>query len=102
VRYIRYIDVEGGKPPNPIVQALAFVLALGLFVLAVVVGGIVLAALVGFVLLAVIVIYVRVWWLQRKFRAAGGEARAAGGSTETVVEGEYIDITREDKPGRKD
>lgn len=99
MRYVRYINVEGGKPPNPIVQALAFLVALAAFVLSVVVGGIVLAALVGFVLLAVIVIYVRVWWLQRKFSAAAGPGGAARGGSENVVEGEYrvIDIKSEDE-----
>jgi len=103
VRYIRYSNVEGGRPPNPIVQALAFVLAVALFVLSVVVGGIVLAALVGFILLAAIVIYVRVWWLRRKFSAAARETGAGRAGTENVVEGEYrvIDITGEDKPEHK-
>jgi len=96
--------VEGRKPPNPFVQALAIVLALVAFVLSVVVGGIVLAGLVGFVLLAVIVIYIRVWWLQRKFSAAVREDRAGAGrgDAENVVEGEYrvIDITSPDETER--
>ena len=62
-----------------------------------------LAALVGFILLAAIVIYVRVWWLRRKFSAAARETGAGRAGTENVVEGEYrvVDITGEDKPEHK-
>jgi len=96
VREVRYISFGGGKPPNPLVQILAFVAAIGVMVVSVIVGGIVLAGLIGFVMLAAIIIYARVWWVTRKFRAAERQ-RAKSGASETV-EGEYrvIDISEPD------
>ncbi len=58
--------MQGSKPPNPFVQALAMVVGIILFIGAAVLGGIVLAALVGFLLVAGLIIYVRVWWVMRK------------------------------------
>jgi len=105
VRETRYIGLDGGKPPNVFVQALAAVAAFGIFVISVIVGGIVLAGLVGIVLLAVIVIYARVWWLRRQIDKAMREQdqRTSGGSSEEVVEAEYrvIDITDEDESARR-
>ena len=95
MRQVRYIRIEGGKPPNPFVQFLGFITAAAVFVVSVLIGGIVLAALVGFVLLAVLVIYVRVWWMRRKL---GTE------QTDATVDAEYhvIDISEPDETGGRD
>jgi hypothetical protein len=105
VRGVRYISLDGSKPPNVFVQALAAVVAFGVFVLSVIVGGIVLAALVGVILLAFIIIYARVWWLRRQIEKAAreqGQCMGRDGSAD-VVEAEYqvIDVTDEDDSARR-
>jgi len=106
VREVRYISFGGGKPPNPLVQILAFIAAIGVMVVSVIVGGIVLAGLIGFVLLAAIIIYARVWWFARKFRAAERQRQTQMGDTRgasETVEAEYrvIDISEPDGDRRR-
>lgn len=76
-------------------QLLGLVAAAALFVVSVLIGSIVLAALVGFALLLAIVIYLRLWWLGRRFRAAAAER-------DRTVEAEYrvIDISEPGREGR--
>lgn len=57
-------------------QALAFVIGLMVFGLAVFVGGIVLAGLFGLFLLIGLVLYLRVWWLSTKFGNRREQARS--------------------------
>lgn len=98
MRQVRYISLGGGQPANPIVRFLAFVAALGVFAVSVLVGGIVLAALVGFVLLALVVIYVRVWWISRQLNAARRSAESARSGETVEAEYRVIDISDSDQP----
>ena len=105
MREVRYISLDGRKPPNVFVQALAAIVAIGIFVVSVIVGGIVLAALVGFILLMVIVVWVRFWWLRLQIERSMREqhAPATEGGGEEIVEAEYqvIDVTDEDGSKRQ-
>ena len=96
MQQFRYISAGGGKPPNPLVQILGFVVAAVTFGIMLLIGGIVLAALIGFVLLAAIVIYARVWWLQRKMPPVDRREYREQGET---VDAEFrvIDITELDE-----
>ena len=82
------------KPPNPFVQLFSLVATVAVFVVSVLIGGIVLAALVGFILLMMLVVYLRVWWVRRKFQAA---ARTAERGDFVEVEYRVVDVSRKDE-----
>ena len=98
MRYVRFDNLRGSRPPNPFVQLLGLIVGIIVFVAAVLLGGIVLAAIIGFFLIAGAIIYVRVWWLTRK----AGLSRQRGRREDSFVEAEYrvVDPSRPDEDRR--
>jgi len=88
MRNIRYTVQQ---PPNLFVQIIGFILGIGLFAFAIVIGGFLLAGLLGLGLIAWLVISVRIWWLSRKAE----QRRDAEGH---IVEAEYrvVETTERD------
>jgi hypothetical protein len=85
---------------NPLIQALSLVVAAVLLGLALVVGAVVLGVLLAVAAVGAIAIAARIWWLQRKIRAATA-GDAAGRSTRQAIEGEYTVVDENDaKSGR--
>ena len=83
---------------NPIIQVLYFLIGGVLLIGAVIIGGVILAFVFGFAVILGIVIYLRVWWLKRKF-AKSGRASGTGprnSSTEEVIEVEYTVVEERD------
>jgi len=70
------------QPPNLFVQIVGFILGIGLFAFAVVIGGFLLAGFLGLGLIAWLVISARIWWLTRK-------AEQRRDAEERIVEAEY-------------
>jgi hypothetical protein len=73
---------------NPLIQALALVVATALLGLAFVIGAVVIGVLLALGAVAAIAIAVRIWWLQRKVRAAAATV-TSGPSARQVIEGDY-------------
>lgn len=85
-------------PTNPILQVLYFILGGIVLIGAVIIGGFLLALALGLAIILGLVIFVRVWWLKRKLRAAAGSSgsgRAAEGSS--VIEVEYTVVEERDE-----
>ncbi|HEY5622341.1 MAG TPA: hypothetical protein VIV14_01185 [Gammaproteobacteria bacterium] len=73
-------------PQNPIVRALAALVALLAAIGAIFLGAVVVFFLVGFAVLVWVIVSVRLWWLGRKMtRRDGGREPSAG----EIVEVEY-------------
>jgi len=72
---------------NPLIQALSLIVAAVLLGLALLVGAVMAGALLAIGAVAAIVIATRIWWLQRKMRAAA--AGTPGRSARQAIEGEY-------------
>lgn len=83
------------RPPNKFVQVVGFILGIGLFVLAIVIGGFLLAGLLGLGLIAWLVISARIWWLTRN-------ADRTRDSDEHIVEAEYHVVEVSDRDERTD
>lgn len=96
-------------PTNPVLQVLYFLVGGVLLIGAVVMGAVILAFVFGFAVVLGIVIYIRVWWLKRKFeksgRRPGGPAGDASSSRIFEVEYTVVDERNEqddpsDRSGR--
>jgi len=92
MRNIRY---TAQQPPNLFVQIVGFILGIGLFAFAIVIGGFLLAGLLGLGLIAWLVISARVWWLTRN-------AEQRRDADAHVVEAEYrvVEMSERDEHPR--
>lgn len=90
-------------PTNPILQVLYFLVGGVLLIGAVIAGAFVLAIVLGLAVIFGIVIYIRIWWLKRKWaRSAGaGGQSAARQSDAEVLEVEYTVVREEDEDERQ-
>lgn len=92
-------------PTNPFLQVLYFIVGGVLLIGAVLMGAVILAFALGLAIVLGLVIYVRVWWLKRKFRkAAEGQSRPDGGRgrSDDVLEVEYTVVDERDDRNRRD
>ncbi len=85
---------------NPLIQALSLIVAAALLGLAFLIGAVVIGLLLAVGAVAALTIAIRIWWLQRKIRAATlGDP--SGRSAQQVIEGDYTIVGDSDaKPGR--
>lgn len=84
-------------PTNPILQVLYFVVGGIVLIGAILMSAFVLAIALGVAIIIGIVVYVRVWWLRRKFRAAAGKmADSSAASDGDVLEVEYTVVEERD------
>jgi hypothetical protein len=85
---------------NPLIQALSLIVAAALFGLALVIGAVLIGVLFALAAVAAIAIAVRIWWLQRKMRAAA-VANPSRQPEQQVIEGDYTVVRETDgEPGR--
>jgi uncharacterized iron-regulated membrane protein len=86
-------------PTNPILQVLYFLVGVVLLIGAVFMGAVILAVVLGLAVIFGIVIYIRVWWLKRKFARAGrGSTAGPSKSNQSeVIEVEYTVIDERDE-----
>ena len=82
---IRYLNIQQ-RPRNPLVQILAMLGGLLVFAAAFVLGFFLLAVLLGLLLLLGLGVYLRIWWLRRKF--------THGAESDNVLETEYHVVDR--------
>ena len=80
---------------NPLVQALAVSIALVFLGLAFVVGAVLVGVLLAIGSVAALAIAGRIWWLQRKIRAATAH-HATGRSAREAIEGDYTVVDPKD------
>src|SRR5262245_16595771 len=78
---------------NPLIQVLSLIVAAALLGLAFVIGAVVIGVLLAVGAVAALAVAIRIWWLQRKMRAAAATHPTAQ-STRQVIEGDYI-VVRE-------
>jgi hypothetical protein len=80
---------------NPLIQALSLLVAAALLALAFVIGVVVIGVLLALGAIAALAFAIRIWWLQRKIRAA-----AAGDTSDRparqVIEGDYTVVGETD------
>jgi hypothetical protein len=81
-------------PTNPLLQVLYFVVGGVVLIGAIVMGAVLLAVALGLAIVIGLVIFVRVWWLKRKFRAAAKQSES--------IEVEYTIVDERDEPDRRD
>ena len=76
--------------------------SVGLIVLigAVIIGGFLLALALGLAMILGLVVFVRVWWLKRKYRAAAGSAAQKRAADSSVIEVEYTVVEERDDDDR--
>src|SRR5262252_6872596 len=84
-----------GPSANPLVQALALIVAAGLLGLAVVIGTVFIAVLLAVGAVVALTVAVRIWWLHRKLRRAAGED-ASDPRAPRVIEGDYTVVDEDD------
>lgn len=90
-------------PTNPVLQVLYFILGGIVLIGAVIIGGFLLALALGLAMILGLVIFVRVWWLKRKFRAAAGSAASGKPASDrraedsSVIEVEYTVVEERDE-----
>ena len=83
---------------NPIANALVIVAGVLVVSLAIVLGFFAFVALSAIVLVSAAVIGIRVWWLNRKLRAAGATSADRDARTSVdVIEGEYRIVGKDDE-----
>ena len=87
------------KPPtNPLLQILYFLVGGVLLIGAIFMSAIVLAFAFGFAIVLGLIIYVRVWWLKRKFARSGRKPSAESSQSQEseVIEVEYTVVDERD------
>lgn len=93
-------------PMNPLSRLLAGILGVLALVGVFFFGIIVLALAVGLGLVAWLVFSLRVWWIRKKFSAAGGGmeteggregVRQSGGNEDDITDVEYTVVSRRDE-----
>lgn len=88
------------KPPtNPFLQILYFLVGSVLLIGAVLMGAVILAFVFGFAVILGLIIYVRVWWLKRKFARSGRKppGEPSQSSESELIEVEYTVIDERDE-----
>jgi len=78
-------------PTNPFLQVLYFVVGGVVLIGAVLMGAVILAIALGLAVVLGLIVYVRVWWLRRKFERAGRTGREG-----EVLEVEYTVVDEQD------
>jgi hypothetical protein len=88
------------KPPtNPILQILYFLVGCVLLIGAFLLGTVILAFVFGFAIILGVIVYVRVWWLKRKFARSGRNpaAEQSPSNDSEVIEVEYTVVDERDE-----
>ena len=86
-------------PPNPFLQVLYFLVGGVLLIGAFLLGTVILAFVFGFAIVLGLIIYVRVWWLKRKFARSGRNpaAEPSQSNESEVIEVEYTVVDERDE-----
>jgi predicted lipid-binding transport protein (Tim44 family) len=64
--------IFASTPANPLLQVLSLIGGAIVLIGAVLMGAVILAVVIGIALVLGLVLWVRIWWLRRKFLRAGG------------------------------
>jgi hypothetical protein len=80
---------------NPLIQALSLIVATGLLALAFLIGAVLIGVLLAVGAVAALSLAARVWWLNRKIRAAAA-GDASVGPAPQMIEGEYTIVGETD------
>jgi len=83
--------VFAAPPANPLLQIVYLIIGAILVIAALVMGAAILAFVFGIALVFGIVLWIRIWWLQRKFRKSGGQ-RPQGGPAASPGQG--VELTQ--------
>ena len=88
--------------PNPVARLVGAVLAVLATVGAFMLGLVALTVILGIALVLSVVVWLRVWWLRRRFREAAREAglaeekpRSGTTSARETIEAEYTVVSRD-------
>lgn len=92
-----------GMPQNPFLQVL-YLLAGGVVLIgAVLMGAVILSFVFGFALIVGAAFWIRLWWLRRKLRRAGGRPQpGAGSQAGKTIEVEYTVVEERETRDPKD
>ena len=82
-------------PFELIIRAVSIVFGLGMFVLAIILGGFVFIAFAGLILLAVIIFYIRGFFYKKK-NIFNSEEKSQSSSNDTIIDAEYTVIDDKD------
>ena len=82
-------------PLELIIRAVSIVFGLGMFVLAIILGGFVFIAFAGLILLVVIVFYIRSFFYKKK-SVFNSEKKSKSNSNDTIIDAEYTVIDNKD------
>ncbi len=82
-------------PFELIIRAVSIVFGLGMFVLAIILGGFVFIAFAGLILLAVIIFYIRGFFYKKK-SIFNSEKKSQPNSNDTIIDAEYTVIDDKD------
>ena len=82
-------------PFELIIRAVSIVFGLGMFVLAIILGGFVFIAFAGLILLAVIIFYIRGFFYIKK-NIFNSEEKSQSNSNDTIIDAEYTVIDDKD------
>ena len=82
-------------PFELIIRAVSIVFGLGMFVLAIILGGFVFIAFAGLILLAVIIFYIRGFFYKKK-NIFNSEEKSQSSSNDTIIDAEYTVIDNKD------
>ena len=78
---------------NPVTDALSFMAAAIVAVIAFLFGAVLLAVVVGLIALAALAFSARLWWLRRKLRQRDG----SDGDRPQIIEAEYTVVERSEQ-----
>ena len=82
-------------PLELIIRAVSIVFSLGMFVLAIILGGFVFIAFAGLILQVVIVFYIRSFFYKKK-GIFNSEKKSKSNSNDTIIDAEYTVIDNKD------
>jgi hypothetical protein len=86
--------ILSAPPANPLMQILYLIVGAILVIASIVMGAVILAFVFGFALVFGIIVWIRIWWLQRKFRRAAGSGQKGPKAGQRPGAGDGVEITQ--------